>query len=367
MVKRIWIAVLAGALALSSLGAAMAQEAMEDIKVIVPERYEQTGTLPMYRMEPYESFLDVFDPAWLDQSDIVSRKNMNKRGQRDEIVFASEAELLLDASYVYYMQRKGAYEDTDDYGKVHTLTRPAFSGEVDSLAMDAHLPYTGAPAVLERTALHGVTLQEAEAAVQALLQKLGVGGFVLDYALDMSVERIRELGAQKQQMIEKGEYQTDLTWDYAQATAEDEAFYLHYTACVDQVPIAGIGGCDLQALVSADGVRYLSLLAPYAATEVYDTPDALVDAQRVLARVREYSASVSYASEIAHINSSELMYAPLRATKKQDGTVLTPVWWVDHTIVEPDGSTLDVGWAMYNALDGELICDMYRDGSYARP
>lgn len=362
--KRTLVVVLI-ALMLALCGTANCEEMtlIDGVEIATPELYRQTGTLPVYRAEKPLSFFDFVDLTWINPTKVVSSKNISKRGRMDEIYFEDEAGLLMEGDYLCYSENKGTMELVDDTGSVRvTVPRPSFSSAVARLAIGTKDNWQLGKDVpqLKRQALSGITLNEAKDMLEALLTKLKVKGFECVYALDMSVERIREMGAEEtRQMAEVPPSSNRYDWDYTLASEADEGYYLEYNMMLSGAEFVPNSGFSLRAFVTASGIRSLSLLYPYSIGEVYSTPESLINPEDILARVPKDAVSVWYASEFVRTDRLMLMYTPMRAKNKKDGMVFAPVWEASYTIRESDGQLLQVGWAQYSALDGKLLGDLY--------
>ena len=266
--------------------AGLAEESKE-CEILLPDGY--TGTLPVYRATlrdesnvPLFAELDVslfnqsgdpkFEPALLRKKPLRS----GAYTYPDGAVLATAPEAL------YYEEYDGTYYNVllsaEDGSEIHSETpRSSLKSAIAGLAGGAQQcwPDLDEQPQLTTDALPGITLDEAKARMEALLEKLGVGDnarFV--YGLDMQPERIRELGAHYNEVFS---FQTP-EWDFALATEEDQGFYVYYEF--------QLNGLDLQSMDSApfsasayftrEGMHSFRLTNPAVIGEIYDTPDALV-------------------------------------------------------------------------------------------
>ncbi len=330
--------------------------ALAEPEVIVPEAYTQNGTLPIYRATARD-FGDGLKPELFNQSGIADRKEWT-------ITFADEATLDWAPEALFYNEYSGTFDANaqEPELKPEYVPRPALSNMIAGLASWASYgwPASGEVFELENTTLTHITLDEAKAALEALLAQLGVAGYECDYALDMSVERIVALGNEMKARIANGEHFTNIPQpDYDQVTPEDEGFYLSYHKRGDN---RNQGNGDLfsaYAYVTKRGVVSLSLRDKYIPGEVYSTPAALVDPKEVLGRLPAEVAASRFPEKVVSISSVQLTYAPMRAAKKADGMVLSPIWLVHYQDEKAEKSGYTC-WAEFDATDGKLLNAIFK-------
>lgn len=340
--------------------AARPAEATPDIGVTLPEGYAPGDPPPVYqavkRTQDQANFFDRVDAAWFNQSGSRSARS-------DRIVFEDGAQLSIGVSSVYYEEYDGTcmmyYADTPDE-PAGPFPRPSFSNEIAGLAGNVYYDALHAGEILsdrpERTELSGITLEDARQTVDELFTKLGVSGYTCVFALDMSADRIHVLGEAEAQLREKYVNKSDGWWDFSLATEEDEGFYLRYEKRLNGIPVRDeVFYAD--AFVTAEGIRDFTLREDYEVGGVLETPKRLVTADEVLASFAQDNARREQQGLYRPTPlSTKLLYMPLRAENRADGTVLAPVWYVAYTF--EDGGLCD-GWAWYSALDGALVEDCY--------
>ena len=111
------------------------------------------------------------------------------------------------------------------------------------------------------------------------------------------------------------------------------------------------------AFVTAEGIRDFTLREDYEVGGVIKTPERLVTPDEVLASFAQDNARREHHGLYRPTPVAvRLLYMPLRAEDRTEGTVLSPVWYVAYTF--EDGGLND-GWAWYSALDGALVEDCY--------
>jgi len=347
-----WIALLLAALMLISTGAVA-----EEVYPI----YKATA-----RTQEEANFFDKVDPEWFNQSGQAKYENTSRRARSDLFTFADGAQLDIDTSYISYIEYDGEHymiygEDPEHPGG--PFARPSFASEIGYVAFDQlveaiYHPSAAVPS-LEKTELSGVNLAQAEAAVEAMLNKLGLKGYERTYALDMSTERIREWGSAYVEEHKTYYNIYDRYYDFSAATEADEGYYLIYTQTLNGLPVGNPDGTENAcAFVNASGIVTFELRNSYAIGDVYSTPEKLLSEEEIRKcfeadndrRIKDHFFEPTYVK-------ATLKYAPMRAPEKKDGMVMAPAWYIEYTFV--DGSSTEEGWAWYSAVDGKLIMDCY--------
>lgn len=361
MLKRIGILLLALTL-LCSIALA------EEPAVVVPDIYQQTGTLPLYaaitRTDEAAPLYDLVQAEWFNQSGEPAYENGSRRGRVDVFTFPDGAVLTAGPEYVDYVEYDGTMETLDPFGEgvpPETLPKPSLKNAIGTLAASARQcwPELEEQPQMENTQLGDLSLENAKATLEALLDKMGLEGWQCVYALDMSVDRIHALGQNYREKLE-GISNTPIP-AYETADEKDQGFYLYYEKALNGVSLeheAENGSAfSISAYVTASGLHSFVLRDTHAIGDVYDTPDGLISASEALSafeggnpkRIRDgFESPEPY--ELC------LTYRPARAASKKDGVVMTPAWFIRYTFL--DGSPCD-GWAWYSALDGTLMEDCY--------
>ncbi len=174
-------------------------------EITVPQAYTNTGSLPVYAAVTRDFGMDL-RPELFNQSGIA-------REDSYLITFKDEAQLSWAPEALFYEEYRGAYNANykDPQMKESLIPLETIAHAASDLAGDV---YSGWPdngacwagITLQKTALAGITLDEAKAKLEALLSALQVEGYTCDYALDMDVARIQTMGGQMNQMIQENEY-----------------------------------------------------------------------------------------------------------------------------------------------------------------
>lgn len=361
MMKRIGILLLSLTLLCS---AALAEEPA----VVVPEIYQQSGTLSLYaavtRTDEAAPLYDLVQAEWFNQSGEPACQNGSRRGRVDVFTFPDGAVLTAGPEYVDYVEYDGTMETLDPFGEgapTETLPRPSLKNAIGTLAAGARQcwPELENQPQLESTQLGNLSLEDAKATLEDLMEKMGLEGWQCVYALDMSVSRIHALGQNYREKLE-GISNTPIP-AFETADETDQGFYLYYEKFLNGVSLeheAEDGSAfSISAYVTASGLHSFVLRDTHAIGDVYDTPDTLISASQALSafeggnprRIRDgFESPEPY--ELC------LTYRPARAASKKDGVVMTPAWFIRYTYL--DVSPCD-GWAWYSALDGTLMEDCY--------
>lgn len=323
-----------------------------EAKLIVPDEYTQTGTMPVYKAIVRDFGVNL-QPELFNKSGIA-------REEKYQIIFRDEARLEWSPETLFYHEYEGTYnlnyknpEDTPAMGPHPSLSSSAYelAGNVRSGWPNNGESWKGIK--LEKTKLSGITLEEAKAQVEALLAALNVEGYTCEWALDMDVTRIQSMGERMNQMIGENQWWNPPIVDYSQATAENEGFYLHYQNGVK----TNENLFDISAYVTSKGIIGLHLRDMYARGAVHTIPEKLVGPEVILARLPvEVAQSCFSEMTVKSVISVELTYAPARAANSADGMVMTPAWYVRYYDTE-DASY--EAFAVFNATDGTLLNAMF--------
>jgi len=338
-----------------ALPVVLTSKPLAEPEMIVPEVYTQTGTMPIY-LATARDFSQHLRPEAFNQSGIVRRDDWC-------IVFSDEAILDWAPEALFYNEYSGTFNaNADTEYEADYVPRPALSHSIADLASWAISGWPGDGTVysLEKTTLTDITLGEAKEKLETLLEQLSVTGYICDYALDMSVERIVALGNDMNARITSGEFFTNLPQvDFNQAEAADEGFYLSYHKPGDGRNQGNGDIFSAYAYVTARGVVDISIRDMYIPGEVYDMPEALVRPEHVLERLPEEVSGSRFPEKVVSISSIQLSYAPMRASSKADGMVLSPIW----LIIYQDESSVTRGyhcWAEFDAVNGKLLNAIFK-------
>ena len=327
-------------------------------ELVVPEAYQKSGTLPLYRAEEYD-FTKIVKPEWFNQSGIAEMQSDNYMTFNDHAVLSLSPESVWYAEYTdelfdyNWREREG---DNPDIAP-SLSPRQALSMGIASIASGVYggLADYAEGVQLEREQLTEITLEEAKHTAETLFDKLGLKGFELAWALDMSVERIHTLGEAYNHFWFEGEgYSNSPKQDYAAATVKDEGYYLVYTPL--GVTHVADGRQQLELFVSSRGITSASFRCAYNRGEEAGTPDKLISPEEAVSRLYQEIAHARDSMEIASVERVALTYVPIRADNKQDGMVFAPVWQVLYKEAGMEYASS----AEFSAINGDMINASFR-------
>ena len=333
-------------------------------ELIVPVEYTQKGTLPVYRAIPRD-FLQDLQPEWFNRSGILRRDDW-------QIVFNDEATLQLSPEALFYRENQGTFDAAAKYAeeaskegkkyKPDIIPLGALSDAVTGLASWASSgwPETETIYEMDRSALTHITLEEAKEALEALMAQLGMTEYRCDYALDMSLERIKALGADMNAMIADGTFFTNIpAYDFNGVTTADEGYYLSYHKPGEGRNLGNGDHFSVYAYVTERGIVNLSLREDYLRGDVYSTPEKLVDYTEVLKALPGEMAASRFPAKLASVLQVRLTYSSMRTANRGDGIVLTPTWLIIYQDEQAaaDGYTC---YAEFDAVSGKLLGAMFK-------
>lgn len=326
-----------------------------EMQLIVPDEYTANGTLPVYEAKARD-FSEGLDYTWFNQSG-VAEETLDPRHIGGMVDFNDGGHLDWSSYTFFYDTYDGTYEATSQRVDGTIVTKPlpklTMVSEVNSIAswMVFGFPGTNEVYTLERTQLTNISLEEAKEKAETLMQQLGMTGYTCTTALDMSLERIREMGSLLNEQIDNGNLSTNnFRYDYNTATLADEGYHLRYHKFGTDGDIAGEFGASFY--VTADGIKSINLRDAYEEGDIVRIPASLVDAETVAAALSAEIASSRYPEELKQINRATLTWMPVRSGK-DDSMVMTPVWVLSYLTVESDQQGYEC-WAVFDAIDGTL-------------
>jgi hypothetical protein len=323
-------------------------------ELVVPEAYRETGTLPVYRAVEAD-FTKTVNPEWFNGTgtkDGADAMDIRYKDDKD-VLFADHARLSLSPEALFYNE----YAD-DAY------TEAASSVIVQILWIRQWENHRG-EFTLEKTELSGITLAEAQAQAEELMEKLGIAcnQYICDEALDMSLERIQTMGAIWEKAIADGKLLVDddyQPYDYSAIPASEEGYYLHYSPLGIDSHAAGSRYSAI-FYVNLRGIVYANIRNQFNRGEIVYTPETLITPDAAIEKLtKEMGRSIfGRNEEINSIQQAALTYEAVRAENKADGMVFVPTWM----ILYQDTSAVRQGYsccALINAVDGTLIDATFR-------
>ena len=176
-------------------------------------------------------------------------------------------------------------------------------------------------------------------------------GYMCETALDMSLERILEMGEKWGKLLDDGVLVSSHRFDTHSATAQDEGYFLRYRRFGTESDLSGQFCADFY--VTAEGFASVSI------TDLYDTGDLLTktntliswqDAANDLPIELEASRMQPVLEEIT---VARLTWCPIRQKDSPSGMAFTPAWVLAFT-AQNDGHSCEMH-AIFNAITGQLI------------
>lgn len=340
-------------------GTVASPSAIAPQQVIVPDAYHQSGTLPVYQASP-RNFQGMIDFSWFNQSGIA-KEEVFTRHIGGTVDYADGGHLDWHEHALYYQVYDGTYEAVSEVfdGRnvktvTETLPKGAMAVQAGTIAgwMLYGFPGTEQVYSLERTELTDITLDEAKARAEELLINLGLDGYTCTAALDMDLDRIREMGNELNHQMDIGGLSGNaFRYDYGKATAADEGYYLKYHKFGSDGDLAGQFYASFY--VTKAGIQSVSLTDIYVQGAQINTPERLVDVNAVSEKLPEEMAHSRHPETLTEIRRAILTWMPMRAEGGQD-MVLSPVWML--TYVSSDGASEGyTGWAVFDAVNGMLV------------
>lgn len=222
------------------------------------------------------------------------------------------------------------------------------------------------PQVLQKDALHGITLADAQAAFEEVLQKTAAGAWVAEDALDMDVDRIHQIG-EAYNADQRG--WDDLLGhnyyypDYAALTENDECYYLEYGYLVNGLPAYyEYDWFGAETLMGEDGIEEIDVHVKYLPGEELPMPDKLVTAEEAMAILPQEMRKYPMGGKLHSIISLEMVYSVQEVKNSPTGRAFVPAWYITYL----DTGAAKQGYdctAVISALDGFLIQSMFDDKS----
>lgn len=361
-----WLCLLTVLLLFGSAGLA---EGSKECEIVLPDSY--TGTLPVYRAtlrdESAVPLFDELDVSLFNQSGepefapVLFRKKPLRSGS---YTYPDGAVLTTSPETLRYKEYDGTYmsllHSAEDGSEIREeLPRSSLKSAIADLAAGARQcwPEQDEQPQLTTDALPGITLAETKRQMESLLEKLGMkDNYHFVYGLDMTLERIQSLGRNYNEVLS---FRT-AEWDFALATEEDQGFYVYYEFQLNGLDIHSmdIAPFSASAYFTREGMHSFILTSPAVIGGVYDTPDALISPETVLAHFEQDNPD----REKAGFSSPtplqmKLVYTLQRAPRNADGMVMAPAWYVTYEF----GDVIPKeGWVWYSALDGEKLLDCYQ-------
>ena len=329
----------------------------DNYEILTPAVYQETGTLPV-RKAVGTDFTKLVQPEWFNQSGILKDKGDGNLTFNDHAVLQISPELLWYSEYTDelfdYNQRAREMDEPDLEPAM--LPKQALSYGIKDIAANVYWQtgdYTKG-ITLEKQELTYVSLESAKAQAEELMNHLNLNGYELAWALDMDLDRIKELGKQYNEFWFEGPGFTNSPMqDYDAATADDEGYYLYYTP----LGITKISDTrhEISFFINRRGIVFASIRSDFTMGDVIETPKALISPRQALERFSEATGEAWNEIRVASIERVALTYAAVRAENKQDGMVFAPVWQIRYLDKDADDNSYPASSAQINAITGEVV------------
>ena len=329
----------------------------DNYEVLTPAVYQETGTLPV-RKAVGTDFTKLVQPEWFNQSGILKDKGDGNLTFNDHAVLQISPELLWYSEYTDelfdYNQRAREMDEPDLEPAM--LPKQALSYGIKDIAANVYWQtgdYTKG-ITLEKQELTYVSLESAKAQAEELMNRLNLNGYELAWALDMDLDRIKELGKQHNEFWFEGPgFSNSPRQDYDAATADDEGYYLYYTP----LGITKISDTrhEISFFINRRGIVFASIRSNFTMGDVIETPKALISPRQALERFSEATGEAWSEIRVASIERVALTYAAVRAENKQDGMVFAPVWQIRYLDKEAYDNSYPASSAQINAITGEVV------------
>lgn len=329
--------------------------AFAEPEIIIPEAYEQKGTLSVYAAIPRD-FTKVVKPEMFNDSGIA--ETITGRHDTYSVTFKDEAQLQCHREALYYNEYDGEEEQTYELaetGETYTemLPKPTVANAAGSLAswMTFGWPETGEIYPFENESLTHITLAEAKERAETLLSSLGMEGYACDTALDMPLARILEMSEKWGELLDDGKLISSYRYDCSLATTEDEGYLLRYHCFGTESDLSGQFHADLY--VTAEGFASINITDQYAMGDILSTPDQLIRWQDAANALPKELADSRMQPVLNEITVARLAWCPVRDKESASGMAFTPAWVLAFT-AQSDGQNSELH-AIFNAVTGKLI------------
>lgn len=316
----------------------------EGVVIETPKDYD--GKMNTYAVNPRKEW--QIDAGLFNASGVAKT---DKRKSGATYTFNDEDQLDVDNEGYLYLY---AYEGTEtvmyqtaDGKPIESDPMPRNEGPQQANRLVSWLRFEG-EAEKADAALPEVTLVQAQAAAEELMEKLGLQmTCTWRYAADAAT--LTALNDEQNRKIENRELLNNNVWNEP-FTAADEGYYLAYEARVDGTA-AESAYAEAYFYVTRDGVRCCVIRAPFLLGESKGE-QTLIDAEDALSKAA-YVAKKSWLSYMApaleKAKKIELIYAV------QDQKLLMPAWRItaaDPESGEENGYDFEV---VVSAVDGTVL------------
>lgn len=326
-----------------------APEPLSGAQTVVPEGF--AGALPVVAVAQRD-FRDTVKPE-----DFTFARLLETKTYDESIAYYLEGGVVLTVAQdridlsAYDGTQEMRFQTADGETKSVTVPRDAVTEYLYGLAARVYYDqsrnsaYADAP---QADDLPLLTLPDAQSELSALLDRLGVAGAQTVYAFAMDMETARTLSDARNAEFAAGAYPGFDPYDLSGMTERDEGFLLVVRGAVDGVP-ADEAYLYVSAYVTVDGVRALTMSAPFTTGEAGEPQTLIAPGEALAYAVREAEKSwmPELVPDIGAAPRVELIYAV------RDKARLVPAWQV-LAFEEIDGAQRPVT-VVVSALDGSVL------------
>lgn len=326
-----------------------APEPLSGAQTVVPEGF--AGALPVVAVAQRD-FRDTVKPE-----DFTFARLLETKTYDESVAYWIEGGAVLTVAQdridlsAYDGTQEVRFQTADGETKSVTVPRDAVTEYLYGLAARVYYDQSRNSAyadVLQADDLPLLTLTDAQSELSALLDRLGVAGAQTVYAFAMDMETARALSDARNAEIAAGAYPGFDPYDLSGMTERDEGFLLVARGAVDGVP-ADEAYLYVSAYVTVDGVRALTMSAPFTTGEAGEPQTLIAPGEALAYAVREAEKSwmPELVPDIGAAPRVELIYAV------RDKARLVPAWQV-LAFEEIDGAQWPVT-VVVSALDGSVL------------
>ena len=326
-----------------------APEPLSGAQTVVPEGF--AGALPVVAVAQRD-FRDTVKPE-----DFTFARLLETKTYDESMAYYLEGGVVLTVAQdridlsAYDGTQEMRFQTADGETKSVTVPRDAVTEYLYGLAARVYYDqsrnsaYADAP---QADDLPLLTLPDAQSELSALLDRLGVAGAQTVYAFAMDMETARTLSDARNAEFAAGAYPGFDPYDLSGMTERDEGFLLVARGAVDGVP-ADEAYLYVSAYVTVDGVRALTMSAPFTTGEAGEPQTLIAPGEALAYAVREAEKSwmPELVPDIGAAPRVELIYAV------RDKARLVPAWQV-LAFEEIDGAQWPVT-VVVSALDGSVL------------
>ena len=326
-----------------------APEPLSGAQTVVPEGF--AGALPVVAVAQRD-FRDTVKPE-----DFTFARLLETKTYDESVAYYLEGGVVLTVAQdridlsAYDGTQEVRFQTADGETKSVTVPRDAVTEYLYGLAARVYYDQSRNSAyadALQADDLPLLTLPDAQSELSALLDRLSVAGAQTVYAFAMNMETARTLSDARNAEFAAGAYPGFDPYDLSGMTERDEGFLLVARGAVDGVP-ADEAYLYVSAYVTVDGVRALTMSAPFTTGEAGEPQTLITPGEALAYAVREAEKSwmPELVPDIGAAPRVELIYAV------RDKARLVPAWQV-LAFEEIDGAQWPVT-VVVSALDGSVL------------